>query len=84
MEKPNRKITWVHCTYLPAGFTEIAWVADIWKDGKYLRHRKRTFVLKPEGITRIERLLRCAKLSGNTRYILPAYNGWSICFEALR
>jgi len=83
MEKPDRRIIWLHVTFLKDGDIEQTFVIERWKDGHYLHKRRRTSKFSRLELQRVGQLMTLARSHKDARYILPAYDGWSICFEKL-
>jgi len=83
MQKPNRRIIWLHVTFLINGDIEVVFVIERWKDGHYQRKRWRKSIFSRLEWQRVGQLMTLVKSHKDVRYILPAYDGWSVCFETL-
>jgi len=83
MHKPNRKITWAHVTYLADGSIQVLWSGDHWKEGKYVRKHRSKQIIVRERWSRMRRLVYIANNRAGMKYFLPAYNGWSVCWEKI-
>lgn len=83
MEKTNRKITWAHVKYKANSDIEVIWSTDIWREGKYIGKHTRICNILRSNWTRITRLVYIANNRAGMKYILPAYDGWSVCWEVI-
>lgn len=81
MEKPNRKITWVHVTYTANGKIYVVFVTERWRDKNYLGKRKREFIITRDRWTKLNCLLRVLSRSVNVKHSIFAWDGYSVCFE---
>jgi len=83
MEKPNRRIVWMHVTFCAIGDIKITFTVERWKGGKYIGKRCRTCTVTRLEWVRLGDMVKLARYHADARHILPAYNGWSCCFETL-
>jgi len=83
MDKPNRRIVWLHVTFLVDGRIEATFVIERWGGGNYKRKRRRTCFVDRLQWAKVGGLMQLARNHKDARYTLPAYDGWSVCFETL-
>jgi hypothetical protein len=81
MEKPNRKIEWVHVTYLADGSIEITITVDRWRDSRFRGRRRKVYLINRSNLTRIHRLLRVLTRSTRVKHTIYSWNGYSVCYE---
>ena len=83
MDKPNRRIVWLHVTFEKSGDIYITFIVERWEGGKYKGKRRRSCSFGRVEWERLGKLLKLVRSHGDVRYCLPAYDGWSVCFETL-
>ena len=83
MEKPDRRIIWLHVTFFVSGDIEITFVIERWRHGRYIGKRRTTCIISRIEWGRLGKIMSLARSHPDVKYVLPAYDGWSVCFETL-
>lgn len=81
MDKPNRKLTWVHVTYHSDGSIELLFATERWKDGSYIGKHLRSVWLGREHRHRMGFLIRVISSSPSVKHTIFAWDGYSVCWE---